>query len=451
MMVVASVRPKVLLLFTCVFSLALWAATDEWTGLPVSEGGYLGRVFSDPADPNTIYTSNGDPANRGILKSTDGGASWHGVIISSPPTPLSALVIDPQNPGAMFAGTFGPGVFKSTDGGESWENTGLATAYISALAIDPQNGSNVYAFARAIGNSPDWGMYKSTDAGKTWTNLGPPSSLAWSVITLAIHPKDSSILYAGDGGLSNGGLYKSANGGLTWSLVPEMETCNMVAVAIPRQDPSTQYAGGSCDGDMLIGKVFKSTDSGMTWTDMNSGLPENRSNLWGLVVDPDHPQILYAGFRRIGVFRSVDGGNSWTAFNSGLPNLDVWSLALGRGMPNVVYANTGAGLFKINDTSLIVTNASVDPISIRGGSSFTATFAGTNLTDETYFDVRFRSPGSAEEQVAQNWQRGKSSSHIVPIGTVTGAWTITGVSAHQNPNDQNSDFAPVSATLTVIP
>ena len=91
-----------------------------------------------------------------------------------------------------------------------------------------------------------------------------------------------------------------------------------------------------------------------------------------------------------------------------------------------------------------------DPARVLHGS-FTSTFSGQGMTDETYFDVRFRYPGSDIDQVALNWQRGLSATHGLPTGTVDGTWGITGVRPHQNANDHSADFLPVSTALTVAP
>ena len=74
---------------------------------------------------------------------------------------ISALVIDPQNTGTVYAAT-GNGVFKTTDGGTSWSqaSAGLPGPFVVTLVIDPQNTSTLYAWTNSV--------FKSTDGGTSW-------------------------------------------------------------------------------------------------------------------------------------------------------------------------------------------------------------------------------------------------------------------------------------------
>src|SRR5262245_22024872 len=90
-----------------------------------------------------------------------------------------------------------------------------------------------------------------------------------------------------------------------------------------------------------------------------------------------------------------------------------------------------------------------DANTVRLGGTFTAKFTGTNLTADTYFDVRFRRPGSSIDEVALDWQQGTSAAHTIASGLAVGTWIVTGVRPHQNLADHSGDFFPVSATLTV--
>lgn len=87
--------------------------------------------------------------------------------------------------------------------------------------------------------------------------------------------------------------------------------------------------------------------------------------------------------------------------------------------------------------------------SIRQGIPFRATFVGPDLNNETYFDLRFRSPTDENDRVVLNWQRGISAVHET-VGINSGTWTVVRVRPHQRMDDHTGDFVPVSATLTVL-
>ena len=98
----------------------------------------------------------------------------------------------------------------------------------------------------------------------------------------------------------------------------------------------------------------------------------------------------------------------------------------------------------------VVRGLGFDVQSVRRGSSVTFTFSGNNLTNTTYFDVRFRAPGASADDLALNFQQGASAPHTVPLSTAVGDWTITGVRAHVDASDYTGPFVPVQATLSVF-
>ena len=80
--------------------------------------------------------------------------------------------------------------------------------------------------------------------------------------------------------------------------------------------------------------------------------------------------------------------------------------------------STSFELARFNNTGLqIVSAIHFDPAIIGVGVSLNVRLSGSNLTDQTYFDVRFRSPGSTTNQVALNWQQGTSARHTIPGDT----------------------------------
>ena len=105
---------------------------------------FFETVAIDPQNSSTVYVWT---LAAGLLKTTDGGASWHAVNSGLPlSVRANALAIDPQNSSTVIAATTS-GVFRSADGGANWTavNAGLTTLQIQTLAIDPRDASTVYA------------------------------------------------------------------------------------------------------------------------------------------------------------------------------------------------------------------------------------------------------------------------------------------------------------------
>ena len=102
-----------------------------------------------------------------------------------------------------------------------------------------------------------------------------------------------------------------------------------------------------------------------------------------------------------------------------------------------------------NNGLQIVSAIDLGASTIRIGGSMSVRLSGANLTDRTWFDVRFRSPAGTTEQVALNWQQGTSADHVVAAGTEVGIWVVTGIRAHESVSDQDGEFVPVSASITV--
>jgi len=158
----------------------------------------------------------------------------------------------------------------------------LTDQLVYTLAIDPSTPSTLYA------GTTRGGVFKSTDSGASWTNVGL-TLWATTVYALAIGPSTPSTIYAG----TNGGVFQSTNGGGGWTNVGFADQ-HVAALAIDPSTPSTLYAG------TLGGGVFQSTDSGASWSAVNTGLTD--LNVRALAIDPSTPGTLYAGTNLGGVF-----------------------------------------------------------------------------------------------------------------------------------------------------
>jgi photosystem II stability/assembly factor-like uncharacterized protein len=150
---------------------------------------------------------------------------------------------------------------------------------------------------------------------------------------------------------------KSTNGGYDWSPIEIDLPGNRYApvLAIDPQTPQILYAGDSQG-------VFKSMDGGSSWDSASTGLPNLPVRI--LVIDPRTPQILYTSITNLNnqhrLFKSINGGNNWNPADANLPdNAAVLALAIDPHTPQILYAGTGfmgpgatgggAGIFKSVD------------------------------------------------------------------------------------------------------
>jgi photosystem II stability/assembly factor-like uncharacterized protein len=98
-----------------------------------------------------------------------------------------SVVVDPQSPETLYAAT-DAGVLKSTDGGATWASAGLTTTHVWGIAVDPQLPSTLYAWSYDTA-----GLYKSIDGGASWQAV--PSLESTYVVAFAIDPSASNTLY----------------------------------------------------------------------------------------------------------------------------------------------------------------------------------------------------------------------------------------------------------------
>jgi len=327
------------------------AGINRWT-TNGPEGGAIGALAIDPANPATLYAGT---SGGGVFKSSNGGESWAAINAGLTNTFVYSLAVDPSAPATLYAGTFS-GVFKSTDGGGTWTFIfGHNNASVVALAIDRSAPSNIYA-GSAPYEWPPGGIFKSTDGGENWTDGGLSGRL---VFALAIDPSAPATLYAG----TDEGVFKSINRGGSWTAINAGLTNPSVgSLRIDPSAPATLYAGTAGGG------VLKSSNGGGSWTAINAGLIA--SSVHALAIDPSAPSTLYAGTLNAGIFKSTNGGASWTAINAGLTNLFVGTLAIEPSAPATLYAGTSggfaAGVFK----------------STNGGGNWTA--VNTGLAHPTF-------------------------------------------------------------------
>ena len=192
-------------------------------------------VAIDPVVPSTIYAGG-----AGAFKSVDGGSTWTQIVNGLAGTGrLTSLAIDPQNPTTVYAATQ-QGVYKTVNGGSNWTPANGGVVGAVSLAVDPQNPSTVYTGTGS-------GVFKSVDGGANWTasSNGLPAS---QVSALAIDPDVPSHVFAGTFGA---GVFESDDGGASWTALND-QLPNLFVKALTTDSTSTLYAGTDGAGVFAI-------------------------------------------------------------------------------------------------------------------------------------------------------------------------------------------------------
>ncbi len=246
---------------------------------------------------------------------------------------VSALAVDPQTPTTVYAGT-DQGVFKSVSNGASWAL--LPTPFFSEipiLALDPANPAVLYAaYHRVVDDIISAGVFKSTDGGGSWTTTNLQGA---RIGALVVDPKTPTTLYA----VVDESVHKSVDGGTNWRPSGNGIIKPVLSLAIDETNPTVLYAGGgSCrPGGLEIiceGGVFQSTDGGTRWGEV--GLTGVAVSF--LTVIPTQPATVYASGQRslqfgVETYRSVDAGQSWTVIGG-----IFWAIVSDPTNPSILYA-----------------------------------------------------------------------------------------------------------------
>ena len=245
----------------------------------------------------------------------------------------------PNQPNLFYFGATGGGVWKTADGGRSWQNIsdGYFGGSIGAITVSQSDPNVIYVGGgeKTIrGNvSSGYGIWKSVDAGKSWQSMGLP--LSRHVPRIAIHPNNPDIVFAAVLGdvykpTADRGLYKSTDGGKNWRKVLfANEQAGVVDLMMDPSNPRILYASTlriqrtpySLSSGGAGSALWKSTDSGETWTEIstNKGFPSDTLGIIGVTVSPVNNQRVWAMVEnkdKGGLYRSEDGGDTWSQVNS---------------------------------------------------------------------------------------------------------------------------------------
>jgi photosystem II stability/assembly factor-like uncharacterized protein len=277
-----------------------------WERRGLTESEHIGRMWVDPRDANTVLVAAlghlyGKNAERGVFRSTDGGASWSKVLFVDEDTGAVDLAGDPTHPDVLFAATWQARQYP-------WQS------YFTPIA------------------GPGSGIHRSVDGGKTWTRLsgnGLPSG-SLGRIGLAVAPGTSAQrVYATIDAGPTAGLYRSDDGGGSWRLVngdTALANDYFSMLTVDPRDPETVYVMGR--------SIHLSTDGGASFT-IPRGAPggDDYHSLW---IDPEHPERRITGSDQ-GAVITLNGGASWSSWYN-QPTGQFYHVAVDDRFPYWIYS-----------------------------------------------------------------------------------------------------------------
>jgi len=296
-----------------------WRHAAPLPGAPI-----VNQLVQDPDNRARILAAT----DAGVFATTDGGRSWGAP--GAPGTGIRVLAIDPWTPASLYAGTDGKGLMKSTDGGATWApanqsaDMDLGSADVYDIAIDFSRPDQVYAAV------VPFGVVRSSDGGATWTRATPEFSATGSRAThlLARNGSPGALLY----GTTAGSMMRSNDGGNSW--IPSRTGKDFDGIlslcAIPGR-PDAVVAGTERG-------VIVSTDFGTTWSPGGGDLPQLPTRL--AATGAGGRVVLYAFGSGMGLRFSPDTGNTWVE-TGGEPGGSTVTILATNPKGDRVFAATG--------------------------------------------------------------------------------------------------------------
>ena len=315
----------------------------------------IGSIDVADSDPNTIFVGTGSDGirsnvigGRGVYRSTDAGRTWRLTGLERTGQ-IGAVVIHPTDPRVVFVAAIGQafqpnsdrGVYRTTDGGATWRQVLFVSDSTGAADIElaPDNPLEVYATMwrgerkpwTIISGAREGGVYKSNDGGDTWTKLGGglPTGL-FGKADLAVSAADPNRVYALiEAPPGEGGVYRSDDRGATWRLMSTQ------ASLLDRPFYYTNLDADPTNADRLFvnsTSFFGSPDGGKSWQRRTVPHGDNH-DMW---INPKNPKVWIQA-NDGGANVTQDDGVSWsTQLNQ--PTAELYQVAVDDATPYWIYA-----------------------------------------------------------------------------------------------------------------
>jgi hypothetical protein len=366
-------------------------------------------IYSLAIDPEKTTTVYAGTAGDGLQKSSSSGVTWESSDTGINNAMTTSILLSPSDSKRVFTSIYGAGVYQTFNRGLSWQkmNDGLKDKFVHALVQDPDQADVIYALTGSAGL-----FQNDLNSGLGWVSMGqglpltqhpeavfpaehpfatremqdlpagetPESqteqSINLSLLAMTFAPTEPQIAYLGTAGA---GVYKSVDGGMSW-FPSGLNGETIQSLAVDPFDANLVYAATTTPGSLKF-----SPDGGSIWLDAtlpvtfytlsttsslpgilfagtSSGLYLYQSGAWtqlaledqtitSILVDPLHPERIFAGTSNNGAFYSADGGISWKVVDQNLAGHTIQTINLDPLYPNITYWGTKThGIYLLTST-----------------------------------------------------------------------------------------------------
>jgi len=332
----------------------------SWENVGLKGSQHIGRIAVDPRDSNVVWVAAQGPlwnegGDRGVYKTTDGGATWQHVLDISPHTGANEVHLDPRDPDVAYASAYqrrrrvwtlidgGPesAIYKTTDGGASWRKLDNGIPSVDkgriGMAISPADPDVLYAIIEA--QRGEGGTYRSTDRGESWSKMSSKvSSSPQYYNELVCDPHDADTVYcldtytsrSRDGGKTfervgnrhrhvddhalwidpshaghlviggDGGLYETFDDGSHWDFKENLPLAQYYRVSADQAEPFYNIYGGTQDNNSMGGPSRTTDLAGITSEDW---VVTVGGDGYEAQVDPTNPNLVYTQWQYGGLVR----------------------------------------------------------------------------------------------------------------------------------------------------
>ena len=362
--------------------------------------------------------ANGNLANGGMYRSTDGGTTWSKVLTGK----VEDIVFVPGT-NTVYATSAGVGLFKSTDGGASWVNSSTGMTVGTGRMRMAMSASNNQILYVLMGTA----LYKSSNGGSSWSSVNTAACEGQCTYNqaIAVHPTDANKVLVGsirfalstNGGSSLSYLTKG------WGTTQQVHQDTHVLVW-SKNNPGRFWVGSD-------GGIWRSDDSGASFVNMNSNL--NVTQFYDIAVDFSSADRMFGGAQdnsslgrttsKVWGLTYASGDGFMNAIDASTPNTVLQTSYPNGGLPSIVRSTTGGagGSYSSLSTKGLTSSGNfpwVTPMATAGSKVWVA-------SDTVYFGT---SSATAFSWTALGGNMGSAATVLTPKQVGSGYMVFAGTS-----------------------